>query len=60
MKYDRSIIHADEEISHYAQYAKFFREDVREELLAIIRLSLIESYRKGWKDAEKYFGEDSY
>lgn len=54
---ENSVKHADDEMIHIQELGKYLPDDYREAVMSIIRLSLIEAYRKGWKDAEKYFDE---
>ncbi|MFD5023408.1 hypothetical protein ACFWMP_31425 [Paenibacillus sp. NPDC058367] len=54
---DKSIENADQEMIHIRELEKYIPADYRDSIMNIIRLQLIEAYRKGWKDSEKYFDE---
>jgi len=58
---DKSVEYADQEMAHMLELTKYLPEylpdDYKKSFMNIIRLSLIEAYRKGWNDSEKYFDE---
>ncbi|MEK4466439.1 hypothetical protein MHB56_29910 [Paenibacillus sp. FSL H8-0315] len=49
-------------MAHMLELTKYLPEylpdDYKKSFMNIIRLSLIEAYRKGWSDSEKYFDEN--
>lgn len=57
MGVDKSLEYADQEMDHIREMAKYLPDDYKDSIMNIIRLSLIEAYRKGWNDSRKYFDE---
>lgn len=54
---DNSIKYADEQMIDIKELGKYLPDDYKDSFMNIIRLSLIEAYRQGWKDSEKFFDE---
>ncbi|MNW19302.1 hypothetical protein D3C71_2192380 [compost metagenome] len=52
---DNSIKYADEQMIDIKELGKYLPDDYKDSFMNIIRLSLIEAYRKGWNDSEKFF-----
>jgi hypothetical protein len=52
---DNSIKYADEQMIDIKELGKYLPDDYKDSFMNIIRLSLIEAYRQGWNDSEKFF-----
>jgi hypothetical protein len=51
---DNSIKYVDEQMIDIKELGKYLPDDYKDSFMNIIRLSLIEAYRKGWSDSEKF------
>lgn len=48
---DNSLKYADEQMKDIQKLGKYLQDDIRDNVLNIIRLELITAYRRGWNDA---------
>ncbi|MNF16138.1 hypothetical protein D3C80_2190320 [compost metagenome] len=56
----RATEHADQAMNEFiSKIEEYMYKEYREPMMEIIRLQLIEAYRQGWNDAEKFFDDEN-